>query len=160
MGQIDTVDKIRNILKHDKDMKLTFGKYDDIKWVVEFIVKQIDIMQADGEPRVAPDEWKRVVGVVDGLLHRTIHDPHTKILKDLTFYMVKLISNWNNNVANNGDLKLKLAAIDRMMKDATTMSDANFMLRELTKSIKGWVRYRPPMFDVSRHYLKTLQEEQ
>lgn len=159
MSYKETVEIINKIMKNETEMKKAFGKYDDITKTVSLVSQHIDAANQEKSVYMSEEDKKLVNGLINRLLQHVIVNEHPKIFRDLVFHLMKLLGNWNNNIYKNKDVELKLKSIDRMMRDAQTFNDAEYALKMLIGISKDLIKYKPPMFDVSRHYLETLKEE-
>jgi len=159
LGYEETVQAVRKILTYDTELKRTFGKYDSVAEGLKLMIDQLNELRDGKEVIPQPEQIEKIIKLTDGWLFHVIHNPHSKLFRDLTFHFVKLAGNWNNTLLKNSDVNLKLSLIDRLMLDMATISDAILVMRQLINSAKNLVRYQPPMFDVARHYADSINEQ-
>jgi hypothetical protein len=120
---------------------------------MDFIVKE------DKPASPTQDEVALVNSTVDILLHAVIYGPLTTLVKNLSVEMGVLIYNWSQKTVKRRDLENKTQIMDRVVRAETTMEDCILILRALIEKANGLQRYVPASFDLSKHYLRSLEED-
>lgn len=156
------IKRIQDILKYKNDVQRSYGQsgsdkigrsFGIIKSHMDFIVKE------DKPASPTPDEVALVHSAIDVLLHAVIYGPLTTLVKNLSVEMGVLIYNWSQKTVKRKDLENKTQIMDRVVRAATTMEDCILILRALIEKATGLQRYVPASFDLSKHYLRSLEED-
>jgi hypothetical protein len=154
-----TMTEIRRIMKYETDMKKTFGKLEPIQEAITIVEQHLAACMEEKSVILSDAEREKVLRLVVILLDHAIVGEHTQIFRDFTFQCVRLLGNWNNNVCKCPSATLQLKALDRIMKDARTMRDTEYVLKRLVEYGRDMLKYKPPLFDVSRHYLESFDKD-
>lgn len=83
----------------------------------------------------------------------------TQYFRDLAEDYLPLLTNWNIQLGKNQIIGTLAGACQRILSDAMTMRDTTDVMNRAAKKLREQLRYKPPAFDLSRHYLKSLQED-
>ena len=83
----------------------------------------------------------------------------SKYFRDFAEGYLPLLNNWNIQLGKDPVVSTMVGASQRILDDMMTVKDANEVMRGATKKLRELLRYRPAAFDLSRHYLKSLQED-
>ena len=83
----------------------------------------------------------------------------TQYFRDFAEGYLPLLNNWNLQLGKNRIIETLTGASQRILADAMTMRDTTDVMNRATRKLREQLRYRPPAFDLSRHYLKSLQED-
>ena len=83
----------------------------------------------------------------------------SKYFRDFAGGYIPLLNNWNIQVGRDSVVDTMVKASQRILDDMMTMKDTADVTRGATKRLRELLRYRPAAFDLSRHYLQSLQED-
>jgi len=90
------------------------------------------------------------------LLIRTPLDVDTK-------YMIRelltLLYNWNRAFENNNEFELDVLLAIRLIDEVLTIAEYLSISRELIKHLENLLHFNPPIFELSKHYLKMLLDK-
>ena len=84
--------------------------------------------------------------------------PIDNLLSNFINAWIQLILNWNNNVNKDINIEKKCTHIKRLLNNHFTMLEAFEALKGITEKSKKLQNWLPPSFQLSEHYLKTLEE--
>lgn len=96
--------------------------------------------------------------MLNSLLQTPVEKPITPILKDLVNEFIILAADWNENIAHKIEIRQKIYSLRRFVDYHLTVIDAIRILKNLLKRAEEIQRFTSPAFELSRHYLKSLQE--
>ncbi|MHA1286995.1 MAG: hypothetical protein ACTSPB_06265 [Candidatus Thorarchaeota archaeon] len=154
-----TVDRIEKILSYKRDLQREFGPRQQlIEKVFRLITNQLD-KQIKGEEVEATGREKSVVKEVTSIfLRKAIHDPITPFFRDLTKEFGLLIFNWNNSLGKKPDIAQNVLLATRIVDAHMALVDAIFVAKALCDKMRKLMQWTPPAFDLSKAYLKSLEE--
>lgn len=92
------------------------------------------------------------------MLQTPIEEQITPILKDLVKEFITLAASWNENIAQKIEIRQKIYSLRRFVDYHLTVIDTIRILKNLLKRAEETQRFAPPAFELSKHYLKALQE--
>lgn len=153
--------RISNMLKYKKDLRENFGDKGSQMLIDAFNIMNNDMCAIDQGAEWEPDEAKARV-VRDGLnfLLRIVTDaPHTPIVKDMGIELGVLAYNWNMVTIKNGQITTLSQACERFARLHLTVMDLMDKAIKLMKKYDDLLKHSPPAFELSRHYLQTLDPE-
>jgi len=104
-------------------------------------------------------EVELVIAVCRNLLKTMINERLTKLRKDLCSSMAILIHNWNKAIAKCPELEVLVSSLNRIVRDQSSMEDTTMILRSLVLRARDVLRYTPASFELSKHYLLSLEED-
>lgn len=96
--------------------------------------------------------------MLNSLLQTPIEEQITPILKDLVKEFIILAASWNENIAQKIEIRQKIYSLRRFIDYHLSVVDAIRILKNLLKRAEEIQRFAPPAFELSKHYLKSLQE--
>ncbi len=156
----ETVNKIKEVFKWELDLKKVFGqRVDTVKGVFELVYRQMNELAEDKKIEVTGEEKSRVKGIVDLFLNIAINQPIAPIFRDLSRFYLLLVFNWNKELGKRADIESQIATIQKIVTAQMTMLDTIDLLKYLLKRGRDTRNWNPPAFELSRHYLETLEKK-
>jgi len=155
------VKEIKHILSFKKELRKVFNdeNIQKIEAVFNLIVEDMDELIQDKEIKATGKEKSRVKETVNLFLYVAVNQPIVPIFRDLSRELGLLIFNWNKVVGKRPDIEIEVLATRRIVDNQMTMLDAIMVLKSLTQRLKRLEQYSPPAFQLSKAYLKSLDEE-
>lgn len=157
MSYEETRDRIKDMLNMRRSNKFISDK-GLFNRVVNAITEQIEGLQKDKEIKENDELKSDVASTLNHLIKIVEERPHTEFLVDFVNTYTKLVFNWNKELGNN-DIENKLKYADRVINEKTTLDETLSMLRKMNDKLKNYEQYTPESLELSRHYLKTLEED-
>jgi len=108
--------------------------------------------------KTTEEEISQIKKALNFLLQTAIEKPITPILKDLIDEFIIFIANWNENLGKEIEIRQKIYTLRRFVDYHLSVIDAIQILKTLAKKTEEIQRFSPPAFELSRHYLNSLQE--
>lgn len=152
--------KIDEIFGYRRDLEKTFrGNLENIELAYRMARTHIDTMNSGGQPKVTQHEFDTILKTIDIFTEFYIYSNElSPIYRDLVYHLSVLLNNWNENISKNQEIKRKLTVLDRFTRDAKTMEDTIFILRNLLARLKKYSETEPMAINLSKHYLDALQD--
>jgi hypothetical protein len=153
-----TVNNIREIMKYETDLIRVFGgKLELIKKAVDIMITHIDASISNRDV-VATGEEKSIVRESASLfVSIAVDQPIVPIFRDLSRLFMLLVFNWNKEFGKRKEIDDDMRLMSGLIEAQLTMFETMNFLKEMLKKAKETINYRPPAFDLSKHYLKTLE---
>ncbi|MBA7515071.1 hypothetical protein ES705_07109 [subsurface metagenome] len=153
----ETVNKIKGIMKYEADLKKVFGpRLDKVKKALEIVECQMNDLAEDVTVEASGEEKSRVKEVVNLFLSIAVNQPIVPIFRDLSMCYLLLVFNWNKELGKRADIEASVSAVQRIVEGQMTMIDTINILRALLERARKTQQYGPPAFELSRHYLESL----
>ena len=156
----ETIGKIKKIFEFELELKKVFGpRIDVIREVFELMQRQMNELAEDKVIEASGKEKSKVKDVVALFLSVAVNEPIVPIFRDLSEPYLLLVLNWNKELGKRPDIEATIDTTRKIVLAQMTMLDTIGLLKTLLKrgrEIKNW---SPPAFELSRHYLETLNEE-
>ena len=154
MDQLNS-EKLKKILSHPQiytlfDQQILEQTKRDIN-LVENDLHQ-GMTDGDRESRI-----KHLDHLTNFLLNLVISKPITPILKDLINELLILLHAWNENIGKDMKIRNNLYAIRKFTDYHLTMIDVLQSFKGLLKKAEQIQNFNPPAFEISQHYLKSLE---
>jgi len=143
------IKKIKDILEHPQ-IYTVLNQRD-----LDLLKKSVEIMRMK---EITEENKNQIERVLNFLLQIVIEKPITPILKDLVNEFIILTANWNENIAQKIEIRQKIYSLRRFIDYHLTVIDTIQALKTLLKRAEEVQRFAPPAFELSKHYLKSLQE--
>lgn len=155
----ETVNKIKGIMKYEADLKKVFGpRLDKVKEALEIVECQMNDLAEDVTVEVSGEEKSRVKEVVNLFLSIAVNQPIAPIFRDLSRFYLLLVFNWNKELGKRADIEASVSTVQRIVEGQMTMIDTINILRALLERARKTQQYSPPAFELSRHYLESLDK--
>lgn len=165
--KINTADDLRNRLKplerlmgYKTEFRHVFGNR-DVNITSAYQVMKVHLLAlADGKTvKVGKKEGQSVQQATRVIMSVITSGALSKYFRDFAGGYLPLLNNWNIQLGKDPVVSTMIAACQRILDDMMTVKDANDVMRGATKKLRELLRYRPAAFDLSRHYLRSLQED-
>lgn len=134
------------------------SKKNQFKEAYEIISHHIDLL--DKEEMLPQFNKKSVIKTLDIARDIIMTQPLTSEADDFFRKWLYLTYNWNNNVLKDNSIEKDIKYLIRVMDQHYTIVEAInhlIMLNKKTEKLKSW---EPPSFSLSKHYLKSFDEEE
>lgn len=155
-----TIKETKRMLKYKNDLRKTFGSNQKrLEEVLKIMEKQMGALAEGEEVEATKKEKTRVKKVVDLFLEIASTKPISSYFKDLSSKYLLLAFNWNKTLGQSQEIERQIQATNAIVESHISIMQAIDVLKKLTKRAKDVSSYEPPAFDLSRHYLKSLQKE-
>ena len=142
-----------------QDIKVIFGPN---ATKVNETVKTIDVeisalfKGAAVQTKISPEQIQGIIAILTSI---AMEKELTPPVKDYVGAATMLISLWNFYLKKDEQLETGLRFINRILRAQMTLVDTINVTRALLRKLDQIVKYVPPAFDISRHYLKALDEK-
>lgn len=115
---------------------------------------------ADGKTVKATDNDRKLAHQAAEIVTSTVTSGLlTQYFRDFAEDYLPLLNNWNLQLGKNQIIGTLIGASQRILDDSMTMKDATDVMNRAIRKLREQLRYKPPAFDLSKHYLKSLQED-
>lgn len=149
------VKKLEYILKHPQVNTVLTAKKKDLLNKA-FAIMKVD-MESKQEGAEARGEEKSVVKeCLNIILSCAINLPITPILRDLGCEFGLLAFNWNKAFAKRDDITATCRDVKSIIEGILSLKQVVEVSKVLLKELKEMKRFAPPVFQLSRAYLKSL----
>jgi len=156
----ETVAKIKKIFGWELELKKVFGsRIDKVKGVFELLQRQMNELTEDKAVEASGEEKSRVREVADLFLSIAVNEPIVPIFRDLSRLYLLLMFNWNKELGKRGDIGKQISTAEKIVTAQMTMFDTIDLLKYLLKQGRNMRNWSPPAFELSRHYLESLDNE-
>lgn len=156
----ETVGSIKKLFGFDLALKKVFGpRLDKVKGVFELLQRQMNELAEDKAVEASGEEKSRVKEVADLFLSIAVNEPITPIFRDLSKFYLLLMFNWNKELGKRPDIEKQISTSQKIVMAEMTMLDTIDLLKYLLKRGRDMKNWTPPAFELSRHYLETLDKE-
>ena len=147
-------------MKYESDLRQVFGdRLPVIRKAFEIMEGQMNNLAKDEKIEASGEEKSSIKEAVNLFLDIAMNRSITPIFRDLSRTYLLLAFNWNKELGRRLDMESAIRATQGIVEGQLTMLDTINLLKELVKRGKEMVNYRPPAFELSRHYLESLQGE-
>ena len=156
------IKRIGDMLRYRNDIERGYGPdgRNQIEMAFNIIKSQMDRLTQDISVTPVNDEIRVVNRAANMLLQKVMYGPISNIVRDLSVEMGVLIFNWSRQTIQSSEMEMKTQVIDRILRGEKTMDDTILVLRSLLDRAKDSLRYTPASFELSRHYLRSLEDEE
>jgi len=135
----------------EQEKQLFLSLLDQIKY--DFLALNADLeVTATGEMKTKVKESLRIV-------NRKLNNIFDPSFKNFSADWALVVFNWNNQVGRRPDYLPLLQEIKRKTKTCPRQAQ---MLKDLSlveQKLRALAQYRPPIFELSEHYLQLLKKE-
>lgn len=153
---------LTKLLGYSTEMRITFGPatvrltdaYKVMKGHLTTLAKT-----TGAKVKVNNRELSQVISALRLLNSVFIERTVTRFFRDLSTEYLRLTSNWNTNTCRSGDVTRLVRYSNSMLNMEMTLSDTIATSRTLLAKLRNEVRFRPPAYDLARHYLDSITLE-
>lgn len=156
------IKRIQDMLRYRNDIERGYGPdgRNQIEMAFNILKSHMDRLTRDVLVTPANEEMQVINRATNTLLQKVMYGPISNIVRDISVEMGVLIFNWSRQTIQNGELEMKTQVIDRILRGEKTLDDTILVLRSLLDRARDTLRYTPASFELSRHYLRSLEEEE
>lgn len=155
-----TIKETKKILSFDNELRKIFGsKKKLVREVFKIAEKQMSALAEEKSVNPSREERKKIKRVVELFLDVATTKPIDSFFQDLATRYLLVIFNWNKSLVQDQAIERQIKATEAIVKGHTTIMHAINVLKKVTKQAKDVSSYEPPAFDLSKHYLKSLQDK-
>ncbi len=165
MSGYEQYEKTKETLKRIFSFKTDFRKFYGNKTRIN-VQEAANIMMRQLDELVTKDNvsWSRkdvdcVNSAVSAIIDILITTPVNPMKRDLSREFGRLTINWNKRQAKSTKLGISANALYRLSRDAKTLADAEMTIRKLIVKAEKTVRHVPASWELSKHYLKSLEKD-
>jgi len=153
------VEKLEYILGHrDLNAILSRDRQKVVKCAFELMKRQLDSEKFDKE--ASGKEKSTVKEALNTLLPVVINQPMRPILRDLGLEFGLLAFNWNEAFGKRPDITGIVVTIKNVVERTLSLMEAIDIIKGLTNRVRDMERFSPPAFELSKHYLKSLEKQE
>ncbi len=159
--QYETTKKtLKKIFSFKDDFRKFYGDKTrkNVQEAANIMMKQLDeLVTKDSVPRSRKDV-DCVSSAVASIMDILIMTPINPLKRDLSREFGRLAINWNKQQGKSNRLDVSANALYRLSRNAKTLADAEMTIRKLIVKAEKTVRHVPASWELSRHYLKSLEK--
>lgn len=151
---------LEKLLGYKTELKRTFGSGERNITSAYQIMKRHLLALADGKTmKVGNKEGASVQQAARVITSVATSGSVSRYFRDFTESYLPLMNNWNRHLGKNATIDTLIKGTQRILDDMMTVKDATDVMRGATRKLRELLRYRPAAFDLSRHYLRSLQDD-
>ena len=135
--------------KGSKDLDECFG----------LLTRHLDKLMESDRVQIARDDPSKVRRNLNSLMGVFVKDPLPKFVIDFTWGFTRLAYNWNKQLAKSQQIDNLARSLFRLLRNERTLQDSEDVLRQLIERGRRQLQSTPPSWELSRHYLKSLERE-
>lgn len=125
--------------------------------------KAVEIMEKQKKKKglkleAIEEEKNQIERALNLLLQIVIEKQITPILKDLVNEFIVLAADWNENIGQKIEIRQKIYSLRTFIDYHLSVLDTIRVLKILLERVEEIQRFAPPAFELSEHYLKSLQK--
>jgi len=152
----ETVNQLLKILNYKRDFRMIYGDRTCIADAVKIMSNKLDAVFAKQKPTVNRNDMlcvrKAIATLVDVALTKAI----TPYIRDLSLAFSRLAYNWNVNLTCNKEIEREILVLKQLIETHLSLVGAISVMRALLVKFGDLTKYMPPAFELSKHYLLTL----
>lgn len=130
-----------------------------IEQAFQVMKRHMNKLGKDKEVDAKPKEVAVVKKAVYIIFRIAVYEPIDSYLRDLAVLYMQLVFNWNNALLQDAELVTRIRATSNIVESQLTMLDTINLLKKLLKQGHDMKNWSPPAFELSRHYLETLEKK-
>lgn len=120
---------------------------EDIRKAMESDTK----IEASGDPRL-------VVDTLHVILRAFLTRQVSESIRDFMGKYILLAFNWNK-IADSGEIAENVQAVQNLMNYQCSVIETIKVLQLLIREARGILEFKPPVFDLSNHYLRAIMSK-
>lgn len=155
------IERLGKLLNYRNDLERSYGQRgrNRITQAFEIIHAQMDQLVREVQVTPSRQEIELIQDATDMMLRAAVNGPITGFVRNLSMEMGVLIHNWSRQTVKLQTIESKIQAMDRIVRLELTCEDAIMVLRTLIERAQGTLRYQPASIELSKHYLKSLEDD-
>mgnify|MGYP000083981564 CR=1 FL=1 len=152
-----TIRRIKEFLEHEKELSDLFGgNLQVVKKAFEIMMCQLEKLRTHPKVEATEEECKIVEESINLFFTIASTQPIIQIFRNLSKDYLVLAYNWNREIWKNPRIETKIRAIHAIVEAQLTILDTINLLKILLEKVKEILKFSPPAFELSRHYLESL----
>ena len=153
-----SIGKIEEILKHQDDFRRNYGDKGGKIVVDAFGIMRDQIRIASREVKVdATDAEKSLVREALGImLDVVLYKPIVDMVRDLSLEFSRLAYNWSQQVGPLPDVERSTRLLERLLRAQKTLDDTILVAGKLVDRLHRETSRRPVAYELSKHYLDSI----
>lgn len=152
------IKEIQILVRHLECRKRFKSDCDLVVQGFQVMKNHMDRLSKDEEVKVGRNEMACVKTAVNTIFKRVVHESIDDYLRDLAILYMRLVFNWNNALSKDAELATLIRATSSIADGQMTMLDTINLLKRLIKQGSEMLNWRPPAFELARHYLESLND--
>lgn len=153
------VDKLKKVLTHPQIYTvLNKQSLSQVNQMIESMERDIKLNKKGEKPEINEEKIRSIGGMLNSLLKIAMEKPITPIFKDLSNELIVLTAYWNENIGQNMKIRDLSYTLRRFIDYHLSMIDLIQLSKSLLSKMEQIQNFSPPSFELSRHYLQSLQD--
>lgn len=159
MAYKETLDKTKKIMRYQKDLIAVFsvGGVEKLRKVLGIIESQLNQLNEGKKVVISDADKSRVKEIVDLFMNIAIYQPIAPIFRDLSEAYLVLVFNWNRELVGIADIAKNILATQHIVRRQMTIYETVNLVKMVSAKLERLSQYEPPAFELSKHYLKSLE---
>jgi len=151
-------DALNYIINH---REMTMVNRDTLKRAFEIMTLDMGLIAVDTPVTdTSPERKSAVKEALNHIMNAVINQPLVPILKDLALEFGLLAFNWNKVVGKRPDITQIIVNTRHIVEGVMSLTEATQVLKLMISKCKALSKFAPPAFELSKAYLKTLDEKE
>jgi len=153
--------ELRRILGFKKYLQRHYGSTGSklIQRASDSMIGQIDTLIDKRQPSFTRKDIQDIVEALNCLTQNLVDKDPDKYMLDLSREFSRISVEWTRNIGKNGEIERKAQRIYRMSTNQEILSDTVYALKRLISKTNQTLKYTPTAWEISKHYLKSLDGE-
>ncbi len=144
-------------LRSDLFLKYFGGRLgEDIRRSVNILFRDLDALASNRRAAPTQDEARVVALTIRSLADYLMHQPISPFVANFSRDYAEVVKNWNDQTVRARDIQQFSEFVVRLTMDYLTMNELVAVLRSFVPRMERLLRYTPPAFELSRHYLELI----
>ena len=162
MGFGETVNVIKEYLRKDESYyHVVGGARERLEKALAKMEKDVGNAQndiSDEQPEIAEEDTKLVRKSLNFLNEKVVLENLDNNFRNFMQKFILLVSNWNK-IAGSKEIARKIEMHQRLIEYHNSMITTVEVLRNLIDEANKLKHFNPPAFELSKHYLLSLEEK-
>lgn len=154
------LNRTKGIMAYQKDLLKAFGPrgVEKLKMALGVMEAQMNQLGEDKSVVASNTDRGKVKEAINLFLNIAVYQPIVPIFRDLSQVYLLIAFNWNKELGRP-DIQTAIQATRNIVSGQMTMNETINLLKTVSERVQKLNRYEPPAFELSRHYLKSLEEK-
>jgi len=156
----ETVQEIERILKYRGYFTRNYGNKGGatIENAYRTMRRQMDAALKEETIEATGKEKSCIKEALNIMLNVVLYKPINKMVRDLSIAISRLTFNWNQQIGHRPDIEQNARLIERIVTAQKTLDDTIEISKRLLERLQRELSHRPIAWELSKHYLLSLQE--
>ena len=132
----------------------SFGS--NIRRAISIMLRDLDLLVSNRRPAPSRDDARFIATTSRALTDFLMREPLTPFITQFAMGYSEVLKNWNDMTIRAQDIDHYSRVIARLAEDYLTMHELVQVLRSFVPRMERLMRYTPPAFELSRHYLEVV----